>query len=144
MDSERLDLTAGIVPQPTEKSRIDSQAARLRRVEDYQNDALAKKNALEANLGSINAGMIRIAVWLDDILERTMGSELPSVELLQKISPAIDTQLRVARQIDRFANLELRVDETRKPKHNEDPVAEMCLGEPIVLPPNDQSEDSQI
>ena len=63
---------------------------------------------------------MRVALWLDEIIEQAMESGPRTVERLQGLLPAIDTYLRVTRQVDRFAQTELRVAECRKPKANND------------------------
>ncbi|MDA1013719.1 MAG: hypothetical protein O3A00_04600 [Planctomycetota bacterium] len=43
--------------------RASSHDARLSRVLDYQASSLQKEDPLEANLGSINSGLMRVALW---------------------------------------------------------------------------------
>jgi len=93
---------------------VDRQEARLSRVRDYQAASLENENALEANLGSINGGLMRIALWLDETIERALESGPRTVERIQEVMPAIDAHLRVTRQVDRFAQVELRAAESRK------------------------------
>jgi hypothetical protein len=94
----------------------DCHDKRLSRVLDYQANALAKKDALEANLGSLNSGLMRMSLWLDEAIEQAMGMGQPNVERLEQILPAIETHLRVMRQVDRFAQIELRANQSRKPR----------------------------
>jgi len=94
----------------------DRHEARLRRVLDYQANALAKEDALEGSLGSINSGLMRMSLWLDEAIEQAMESGPPHVERLEQILPAIETHLRVTRQVDRFAQIEMRANEARKPR----------------------------
>ena len=90
--------------------------ARLSRVFDYQAKSLAKEDDLEANLGSINSGLMRIAIWLDEAVDQVLESGPRTVERLTRLLPAIDAHLRVTRQVDRFAQLEIRAVESRKPR----------------------------
>ena len=121
----------------------DRHDARLSRVLDYQTSSLQKEDALEANLGSINSGLMRVALWLDETIEQAMGSGPPNVERLARILPTIDTHLRVTRQVDRFAQIELRAAEARKPKPADDrPAAKLCLDAPSTAGIS-QSEDSE-
>jgi len=94
----------------------DRHEARLRRVLDYQANSIAKEDALEANLGSLNSGLMRMSLWLDEAIEQAMESGPTNVERLEQILPAIDTQLRVMRQVDRFAQIEMRANQTPKPR----------------------------
>ena len=100
----------------------EAHEARLTRVLDYQASALTKEDHLEANLGSINSGLMRIGLWLDETIGRAMAGGPPTVERMHRILPAIETHLRVTRQVDRFAQIELRAAAARKPKATDDPV----------------------
>ena len=106
--------------QAIDQTVADSHEARLSRVLDYQASSLGKEDPLEANLGSINSGLMRVALWLDETIEQAMESGPRTVERLQRILPAIDTHLRVTRQVDRFAQIELRAIGARKLRANND------------------------
>lgn len=121
----------------------NSHDARLSRVLDYQASSLEKDDPLEANLGSINSGLMRVALWLDETIEQAMESGPPNVERLSRILPAIDTHLRVTRQVDRFAQIELRAVEARKPKPTDDNRATLRLDAPSSAGIG-QSEDSEV
>jgi hypothetical protein len=121
----------------------NSHDARLSRVLDYQASSLQKDDPLEASLGSINSGLMRVALWLDETIEQAMVSGPPNVERLARILPAIDTHLRVTRQVDRFANIELRAAEARKPKPSQSNGAALSLDTPSSTR-SDQSEDSEV
>lgn len=117
--------------------------ARWKRVLDYQARSLEKDDPLEATLGSVNSGLMRTALWLDEATEKVMDSGPPDVERLAQIAPAIDTYLRVARQVDRFANIELRAAESRQPKR---PAGNRIPHDTSVPPVVDggQSEESEV
>ena len=51
-----------------------------------------------------------------------MAGGPPTVERMHRILPAIETHLRVTRQVDRFAQIELRAAAARKPKGTDDPA----------------------
>ncbi len=106
----------GATRQALPQSASVSHEARLRRVNDYQVASLAKPDALAANLGSINSGLMRVALWLDAAIESALESGPRSVERIQRLLPAIDTHLRIARQVDRFAAIEIRAAEVLKPR----------------------------
>ena len=130
------DRAVGEAAQPS-----NSHDARLSRVLDYQASSLQKDDPLEANLGSINSGLMRLALWLDETIEQAMESGPPNVERLSRILPAIDTHLRVTRQVDRFANIELRAAEASKPKLLDKNDTVLCLDAPSST---GQSEDSEV
>ncbi|MDP6556602.1 MAG: hypothetical protein QGG71_18165, partial [Pirellulaceae bacterium] len=83
---------------PINLTPVSDHEARLGRLHDYLTKSLKKKDALEANLGSINSGLMRVALWLDETIEHTIESGPRSIERIESLLPAIDTQLRVARQ----------------------------------------------
>jgi hypothetical protein len=120
-----------------------SHNVRLSRVLDYQISSLEKDDPLEANLGSINSGLMRVALWLDETIEQVMESGPPNVERLARILPAIDAHLRVTRQVDRFAQIELRAVDARKPKATDDNPATLCLDASSSTGIG-QSEDSEV
>ena len=142
-ESEVLPHAGAISSTFTGQSVADRQEARLNRVLDYQAASLEKENALEANLGSINSGLMRIGLWLDETIERAIESGPRTIERIQELMPAIDAHLRVTRQVDRFAQVELRAAESRKPSGAYDTettvLAVASRAEEI-----DQSEDSAI
>ena len=129
-----------------EKNKVMIDAAhnhesRLSRVADYQAKSLAREDDLEANLGSINSGLMRVALWLDETIDQVLESGPRSVERLTRMLPAIDAHLRVARQVDRFAQLEIRAVESRKPKMSSN------TGDLLQMPntpalPTSQSEET--
>ena len=104
----------------------DSQAARHGRVLDYLAESLEKPDALRANLGSLNSGLMHVALNLDTTIVQALESGPRTIERLQKILPAIETHLRVTRQVDRFAQIEIRAAEIRQPKPDLDEVARLA------------------
>jgi hypothetical protein len=96
----------------------EQHAARMQCIQKYQVHALHKDDYLEANLGSVNAGLIRMAINLEEALERSMTADPLTVERLQRLLPIIEVQLRVTRQIDRYAHLEQQIAQARKAKES--------------------------
>lgn len=93
---------------------VDRQEARRSRVSDYQAASLNKEDPFEANIGSLNSGMMDIALRLEGIVGELFDSGARSTTVLQDIVPAIDMQLRVARQVERYSQLELRIGADRE------------------------------
>jgi len=96
------------------------QEARLSRVYEYLTESLKKKDALEANVGSVNCGLMQIAIWLDEAIGQDIAIGPLDVDRLKHLSPAIETYLKVTRQIDRFAQIQIRATESRKPHVSND------------------------
>ena len=134
---------AEVPPTALDEADADRHDARLRRVHEYLASSLAKEDALEANLGSINSGLMRMALGLDEAIEAFMESGPRTVDRLQRMLPALETHLRVTRQVDRFAQLEVRSHQARQPKGAADVRAAIPSEGPAAVPIG-QSEESQI
>lgn len=85
------------------------QEDRLKRVLDYQEDVLKRKNHLEAVLGTVNAGLMNIAIHLDEVIELSLSTNAKTIDNVQKLLPAMQVYLQTTRQIDRLAQVDLRV-----------------------------------
>ena len=88
--------------------------ARLDRILDYQTSALSKDDPLQANLGSVNSGLMTIAVQFDAFIGQVLAGGPATIERMQKLLPLLDAHLRVTRQIDRYAQIELKATAPRK------------------------------
>jgi hypothetical protein len=83
---------------------------RLRRIRDYLKEALVRENALEANLAVVNSDLMWMGYALKQAIEAAMAAAPAGLDHFERLAPAIDSYLRVARQVDRFATLGLRVE----------------------------------
>jgi hypothetical protein len=92
------------------------QENRLRRILDYQEAVLEKKDHLAAVLGTVNAGLMGVTIQMDEFIEGALAAGPKTVERVQKLLPSIQTYLQATRQIDRLAQVELRVEASRKGK----------------------------
>ena len=99
--ADTLPLADG--PAPSENDQL-----RMQRILEYAAQALANTNVLESNLASINSGLLKMALWLEQTIEEATASMPLTPERVQRVYQAIDTHLRIARQVDRFAQIELR------------------------------------
>jgi hypothetical protein len=84
-------------------------ALRKQRIEDFQNDALAASDPLQANLGAINGALMRMSYHMETALEAALITITDPVDRFARLGPAIDAYLKVTRQIDRFAQLDNRL-----------------------------------
>lgn len=87
--------------------------ARRKRVDDYQREALGMKDPLAANLGSMSGSLMRTSLWFEEAISDAMTMQIPTVDGLQRILPAIETQLKLTRQVDRLAQLSMKIAEDR-------------------------------
>jgi hypothetical protein len=90
------------------------QQDRLERVLDYQADVLKKKDHLEAVLGVVNAGLMSVTCQIDEFIEQALAASPRTNDRVQKLLPAIQIYLQATRQIDRLAQLQLRLEGFRK------------------------------
>lgn len=86
-------------------------AVRLQRVADYQSDAAALPDPLRANLALMNAGLLRIGQAIDEAVDQALRDGPTTIEQLDRLRPTIEMYLRITRQVDRFAQLELKTRE---------------------------------
>jgi len=119
----QIEQTMAPAREPTEATASDSrmrvshdQEARLKAVLDYQADVLKKENCLETALGTINAGLMGVTVQMDEFIEQALAANPKTVDRVQKLLPSIQTYLQATRQVDRLAQVELRVAASRKRK----------------------------
>ena len=114
-------MTAEVEPGELKAAQPDMQVSqyqenRLKRILDYQADVLKKENHLEAALGTVNAGLMGVTVQMDEFIEQALGAKPKTIDRVQKLLPAIQTYLQATRQVDRLAQVELRVAGSRKGK----------------------------
>ncbi len=89
-------------------------AERMARVSDWEEEALARPDAMAAVLATTCATLARHNFWVGDAIDREMASGPADVDRLRRVQPAIDDELRLTRQIERFAQLEVRDREARR------------------------------
>lgn len=100
--------------QPTEVEKLatpptEGEVLRKRRIDDFQRDALADPDALQANLGAINGGLMRMSHHMETAIEAALTTIADPVDRFERLGPAIDAFLKVTRQIDRLAQLDRRL-----------------------------------
>jgi len=88
---------------------LESETLRKQRIDDFQRNALADPDALQANLGAINGGLMRLSYRMEAAIEASLAQIRDPAERFERLGPAIDTFLKVARQIDRYAQLDRRL-----------------------------------
>jgi hypothetical protein len=86
---------------------------RLQRINEYATQALSNQNVLESNVASLNGGLLRSAFWLEKTIREATARLPMTPERMQCVYRAIDAHLRVAKQVDRFAQFERRRSDTR-------------------------------
>lgn len=95
-------------PKPKEPTLEE---VRFARVDEYQQKALKVSNPLRAILGSVNSDLCKVGFHVAHTVIEAAKQIDRSTDRLHQLTPNIDVQLRVARQVERFAQLELRLEE---------------------------------
>jgi hypothetical protein len=82
---------------------------RLQRIMEYVNEAAEKRDALGLTLGAVNGDLLLMAWRLRQELDDFLHRPSESAEELLLAQSVFDHFLRVARQIDRFAQLDIKL-----------------------------------
>jgi hypothetical protein len=110
-----VDRGAATSPQSMPNQDVDTGAAgaspdvadrRTARIAEYLAHSLDYADPLQANVGAVNADLLLMADRLRQLLE---AAPWASLEDFDDLKPAIDSLLRIHKQIDRFAQLETRL-----------------------------------
>ena len=120
--SEQQNAAEGVIPagakepasgsdQQLEPSNAD---LRLQRLEDFQREALLKPDSLAANLGAANGALMRMGYRLEEAIEGALEKVASSAERFERLVPPIEMYLKVMRQVDRFAQLDQRIQSSRQ------------------------------
>lgn len=80
----------------------------LDRLREYEREALGKDNTLQSCLGATTAGLMKIGRALQRELLRAIATSEGDFVGNAKLQTALDAHLRVMRQIERLAFMELR------------------------------------
>ncbi len=116
-ESKQEEMSKDVDLETTKDKQVaaSTHELRLRRIREYLHESLCKDDSLESNVGAINSGLLRMAQWIEEVLEDAMSDGSQNLDRLKRLMPAIEAQLKIARQVDRFAQIELRAVEARKP-----------------------------
>ena len=86
----------------------------LRRLDDYLRDSLGDPDSQVAVFGIASHMLLRIAVRLHEQIECVLASAADPIEHCEVLTRAIDSLLRVCRQIDRFGRLRMLLTDARR------------------------------
>jgi hypothetical protein len=86
----------------------------LSRIEEYRTDSLLKPHNLQACLGATTAGLLKLGHYLELRIIRALETAPDAAGRIPQIMPTLETHLRLTRQIDRYAQMELRVEEAQQ------------------------------
>ena len=77
------------------------------RIGEYRQESLERSDRLQAVLGAANSRLMEVLHRYHAAIGRRMGPE-PSLDRLRRLTPHLEMCLKLARQVDRYAQLELR------------------------------------
>ena len=91
---------------------------RRARIAEYRHEALRKEDSLRANLGAINAGLLEIALEHEIAVRKALQSGAGNMLESPYFQRAISTHLNITRQVDRFANVDVRFEAAEQQAEN--------------------------
>jgi hypothetical protein len=90
-----------------------SHDVRLERLNEYESAGGDKPDPLQALLTFTSADLMHVAFKLGDALKSTLGTAPVTGESVRQAQPVLNDYLRVTRQVDRYTQLELRLEQAR-------------------------------
>ena len=96
------------------RNESDSQPTDIReqRIADYVAESLAQEDAMEANLGVVNADLMLLAHRFRHVLEEAMQQPPETLAEMAELMPGVDSYLRVVKQVDRLSQLAVKLRES--------------------------------
>lgn len=94
---------------PRDPASGDEVDRRLQRIRDYLDEALAKDNALAANLGAAASDLMLLGYQLKQAIDAALAEAPVALDRFEQLLPAIDYYLRINKQVDRMTQLDLRL-----------------------------------
>jgi hypothetical protein len=123
-------------PPATQGSMSDEYRNRLQRILEYVQQKLADPICLASNIGGFNAGLQRMALWLENQILQLMARPTITAEVMAVVDKSMGTHLRLMRQIASFSDAELRAVQRQRAAH------ERVVDEKLANPDHIPSEDS--
>jgi hypothetical protein len=109
---------------------------RLQRILEYIQQKLADPICLASNIGGFNAGLQRMALWLENQILQLMARPTITAEVMALVDKGMGTHLRLMRQIASFSDAEIRAIQRQRVAHER--IADAKIANPNDVP----SEDS--
>lgn len=116
MDAERVNDQKSKAVEPAAVEQVvtgDSAGAtkdnRVQRIMDYLESSLRKRDALQATIGAVNSDLMLIGYRLKQVVQTAMDTTPAALDEYGKLMPAVESLLKVFKQIDRFTQLEVRL-----------------------------------
>jgi hypothetical protein len=97
--------------------------SRLALIADYRHEALRKVDCLQANLALVNCGLLDLALQSETVMKKLLQSDGANILESPEMQRIMRNHLQITRQIDRYANLDARIDEN---KHQAESARARC------------------
>lgn len=105
-----VDPGAGQATEVTETEKDERQ----QRIEDYLRTALAMEDPLAANVGAVNSDLMLFGYSLQRAITKALETAPAALDEFGKLMPAIDSYMRISRQVERFAKLNQQLGAAEK------------------------------
>jgi len=89
---------------------------RLQRITDYLESSLGKPDALQATIGAANSDLMLVGFRLNEAVQAALNSRPAALSEFGKLMPAVESLLKVYKQVERFTQLEVRFGKAEKAK----------------------------
>ena len=93
----------------TNESAGQTKDNRVKRIADYLESSLRKPDALQATIGAVNSDLMLIGHRLNQAVQHAMDTSPTALNEFGKLMPAVESLLKVYKQVDRFTQLEVRM-----------------------------------
>lgn len=110
---DELSQTAAEAALETSVSDDEASDVRTRRLAEYMASSLAKDDPLAANLGAVHGDLMLLEYRMRQALDGLFDTPPESLQELQAAMPGVEGYLKVTKQIDRFAQLAMKLAATQ-------------------------------
>ncbi len=111
-------LSPAATAEPAQPDEVKSSTRCQRGIEralECVDDALELDDPFEASLGAFTGKLMMMGTQISEAIQYKLGHGQPTLEEIQKVTGAIDLNLKVARQFDRLLHLRNREQDRKKP-----------------------------
>ena len=98
---------------PTDTAADECPDLEMRRIQDLLAESLALPNAFAANLGAQNSGLRKMAYRMQQAIEKALDQGPAELEEFEDVMPAIETLLKITKQVDRYSQLSMKLEEAQ-------------------------------
>jgi len=91
---------------------------RQRRIDDYRRAALAMEDPLAANVAAVNSDLLLFGYSLQQAITQALQTAPTALDEFGKLMPAIDSYMRISRQVERFAKLNQQLTAAEKARRS--------------------------